>query len=106
MTLTFIDSNTDIDAMLAPYAAEEVDFITVSESLESNQAIATVEVLGETEKAWKVSATIFHKVGRVSTASGTVYLPKKCVKLIEGDEVYVVMPAWLARAKVLEIFNH
>ena len=105
MTLTFIDSNTDIEAMLAPYAAEEVDFITISESIEPDPAIATVEILSETEKAWKVSATIFHKVGRVSTASGNVYLPKKCVKLIAGDEVYAVMPKWLARAKVLELVN-
>ena len=108
MTLTYITEATDLDALLAPYTADEeteIDFITLCDELKTGEQIATVEILSETEKAYKVYATVYCSVGRTTDVSGVMYLPKKCTKLVQGDDLYAIIPTWLAKAKVLEIKN-
>ncbi len=68
MTLTFIDNNTDIDALLAPYAAKEVVFNELPEVKISKPAaklIAEIEARGYTVE-------IKHKNGSRNSYSGNL----------------------------------
>ncbi len=54
MTLTYITEATDLDALLAPYTADEeteIDFITLCDELKTGEQIATVEILSEKRKS-------------------------------------------------------
>ena len=103
MNLIDITNMTDshLQALLAAAAERGENFDLV----EDTKASAVVSVVGETDKAWKVSGLFFFHGLRVKsrgaaleTAELVRWLPKShCSLVVNGGDTLAIAPAWLMR---------
>ena len=107
--LTFIDENTDLDALFAPYKSQE-DTIESIYSIETKTGFTSseVEIKKESEKAFFVEMFFFKsRAGRVVKTHSyyaETWIPKSKVEIVTDKDGFTaaILPNWLYNAKLKE----